>query len=187
MPLAAVRPSDLDVLVKTLAGKLAASTVEGVYRLAATVFKSAIRDRLVTTTPCVDVRLPEKPRREVVPLTVEQVAELADLVPARYRGLIVLGAGCGLRLSEAVGVTVDRVNFLGRMVTVDRQLVTPPKGEPRFGPPKRAASNRMVPLPIVVADVLAFHLQKFGEGPDGLIFTNDRGLPIRRNGFSPIF
>ena len=121
MPLAAVRPSDLDVLVKMLAGKLAPSTVEGVYRLAATVFKSAIRDRIITTTPCLDVKLPEKPRREVVPLTVEQVAELADIVPARYRSLIVLGAGCGLRLSEAVGVTVDRVNFLGRMVTVDRQ------------------------------------------------------------------
>ncbi len=141
MPLAAVRPSDLDVLVKTLAGKLAASTVEGAYRLAATVFKSAIRDRIVTTTPCVDVKLPEKPRREVVPLTVEQVADLAGLVPTRYRGLIVLGAGCGLRLSEAFGVTVDRVNFLGRMVTVDRQLVTPPKSG-RHGSDRPSALRR---------------------------------------------
>lgn len=158
MALSAVRPSDLDVLVKALAGSLAPSTVEGVYRLAATVFKSAIRDRVISTTPCVDVKLPEKPRREVVPLTVDQVADLADLVPKRYRALIVLGAGCGLRLSEAVGVTVDRVDFLRRTVTVDRQLVTPPKGEPRFGPVKRAASNRVVPLPSVVADALAFHL-----------------------------
>jgi hypothetical protein len=92
-PLAAVRPSDLDVLVKSLAGRLAPTTVEGVYRLAATVFKAAIRDRIITTTPCVDVKLPEKPRREVVPLTVSQVAELSDLVPDRYRALIVLGAG----------------------------------------------------------------------------------------------
>ena len=187
LPLVAVRPSDLDVLVKSLAGRLAPTTVEGVYRLAATVFKAAIRDRIITTTPCVDVKLPEKPRREVVPLTVSQVAELADLVPDRYRALIVLGAGCGLRLSEAVGVTVDRVDFLRRTVTVDRQLVTPSKGAPRFGPPKRAASNRVVPLPAVVADALAFHLQKYWEGPDGLIFTNAAGNPIRRNSFSPIF
>jgi len=82
---------------------------------------------------------------------------------------------------------VDRVDFLRRTVTVDRQLVTPTKGAPRFGPPKRAASNRVVPLPAVVADALAFHLQKYGEGPDGLTFTNGRGLPIRRNSFSPIF
>lgn len=128
MQLSAVRPSDLDVLVKSLAGELAPSTVEGVYRLAATVFKSAIRDRIISQTPCVDVRLPEKPRREVVPLTVDQVAELADLVPERYRALIVLGAGTGLRLSEAVGVTVDRTDFMRRTLTVDRQLVTPAKG-----------------------------------------------------------
>ncbi len=134
MPLIAVRPSDLDIMVKKLTGILAPSTVEGVYRLVATVFKSAVRNRIITTTPCVDVKLPEKPRREVVPLAVEQVADLA------------------------VGVTVDRVDFLRRTVTVDRQLVTPPRGEPRFGPVKRAASNRVVPLPAVVADALALHI-----------------------------
>jgi integrase len=84
-------------------------------------------------------------------------------------------------------VTVDRADFLRRTVTVDRQLVTPPTGEPRFGPVKRAASNRIVPLPSVVAEALAFHLQVYGPGPDGLIFTSDRGRPIRRNSFSPIF
>ena len=45
----------------------------------------------------------------------------------------------------------------------------------------------MIPLPGVVADALAFPLQVCGPGPDGLIFTNDRGLPIRRNSFTPIF
>lgn len=74
---------------------------------------------------------------------------------------------------------MDRVDFLRRAVTVDRQLITPSKGDPRFGPVKRAASNRVVPLPTVVADTLAYHLQQYGEGPDRLIFTNDRG---RRSG-----
>ena len=46
-----------------------------------------------------------------------------------------IGLNQGSVSPKRVGVTVDRVNFLGRMVTVDRQLVTPPKGEPRFGPP----------------------------------------------------
>lgn len=180
VPLSAVRPSDLDVLVKRLAGQLAPTTVEGVYRLAASVFKSAIRDRIIAQTPCVDVRLPEKPRREVVPLTVDQVAELADLVPDRYRALVVLGAGTGLRLSEALGVTVDRVQFLNRMVTVDRQLLSPAKGEPRFGPVKRSASNRVVPLPDVVGMELSRHLEEYGEGPAGLFFTNASGRSIYR-------
>lgn len=187
MALSAVRPSDLDVLVKSLAVRLAPSTVEGVYRLAATVFKSAIRDRLITVTPCVDVKLPEKPRSEVVPLTVDQVVELADLMPGRYRAMIVLGAGTGLRLSEALGLTLDRVEFLKRKVNVDRQLVGVADGEPRFGPPKRAASNRVVPLPETVAVSLSHHLEKYGEGPDRLVFTNAKGRSIYRTSFSSIF
>lgn len=185
--LSAVRPSDLDVLVKGLADKLAPSTVESVYRLAATVFKSAIRDRLIAVTPCENVKLPEKPRRDVVPLTVDQVAELADLMPDRYRALVVLGAGTGLRLSEALGLTVDRVAFLEREITVDRQLVRPEDGEPRFGPVKRAASNRVVPLPDTVAYSLSHHLKEYGKGPEGLFFTNAKGKSIYRTSFSSIF
>jgi len=187
MPLNAVRPSDLDRLVKGLSEKLAPSTVIGVYRLAASVFKAAVRDRILGTSPCVDVRLPTKPQREVVPLTPEQVAALAATIPDRYRALVVVGAGCGLRLGEATGLTVDRVDFLRRTVKVDRQLVTPGRGEPWLGPPKRPASNRVVPLPSVVADELAAHLHRCGQGPEGLIFTTARGLPVRRTSFGGTF
>jgi integrase len=187
VPLDAVRPSDLDRFVKGLSDKLAPSTVVGVYRLAASVFKAAVRDRILGISPCVDVRLPAKPQREVVPVTPEQVAVLADTIPHRYRALVVVGAGCGLRLGEATGLTVDRVDFLRRTVKVDRQLITPTRGEPRLGPPKRPASNRVVPLPSVVADELAAHLQRFGHGHEGLIFTTARGLPVRRNSFGGTF
>ncbi len=187
VPLDAVRPSDLDRLVKGLSGKLAPSTVGGVYRLAASVFKAAVRDRVLGISPSVDVRLPANPRREVVPQTPEQVTVLADAIPDRYRALVVVGAGCGLRLGEATGLTVDRVDFLRRTVKVDRQLITPTCGEPRLGPPKRPASNRVVPLPSVVADELAAHLRRFRQGPEGLIFTTARGLPVRRNSFGGTF
>lgn len=187
MPLDAVRPSDLDRLVKGLTDKLAPSTVVGIYRLAASVFKAAVRDRVLGTSPCVDVRLPAEPRREVVPMTPEQVAALAETIPDRYRALVIVGAGCGLRLGEATGLTVDRVDFLRRMVKVDRQLITPGRGEPRLGPPKRPASNRVVPLPSVVADELAAHLHSFGQGPEGLFFTTARGLPVRRTSFGGTF
>lgn len=187
MPLDAVRPSDLDRLVQGLSDKLAPSTVVGVYRLAASVFKAAVRDRILGVSPCVDVRLPANTQREVIPLTPERVAALADTIHDRYRALVVVGAGCGLRLGEATGLTVDRVDFLRRTVKVDRQLITPTRGEPRLGPPKRPASNRVVPLPSVVGDELAAHLRRFGQGPEGLIFTTARDLPVRRNSFGDTF
>jgi integrase len=45
----------------------------------------------------------------------------------------------------------------------------------------------VVPLPSVVADELAAHLQRFGQGREELIFTTARGLPVRRNSFGGTF
>jgi integrase len=39
-------------------------------------------------------------------------------------------------------------------------------------------------LPAVVGEALSAHLARYGPGPDGLIFANDKGLAIRRNRLS---
>ncbi len=88
-------------------------------------------------------------------------------------------AGGGATRTRETRRTLYMAN-VERKITVDRQLIRPEDGEPRFGPVKRAASNRVVPLPSVVADALAFHLQTYGEGPEGLIFTNAKGESIYR-------
>ena len=93
-----------------------------------------------------------------------------------------LAAGTGLRQGEVFGLTVDRVDFLRRQLTVDRQLVTMPDRAPYLAPPKTQASVRVVPLPQVVVDALAAHLAAWPA--DGFIFTSELGTPIRRTAFS---
>jgi len=96
--------------------------------------------------------------------------------------MVTLAAGTGLRPGECFGLTLDRVDFLRRTLTVDRQLVTV-TGHPAFGPPKTAASVRTIPLPRVVVDALGAHLAAHPSGPDGLIFVDPFGRPIRRSWF----
>lgn len=183
-PLAAVRPSEIQAWVKSLSTTLAPGTVELIYRYVSAVFKSAVQDRLITSSPCVGVRLPKAPPKQVVPLATEQVEALVDAMPERYRALLVVAVGTGLRQGEVFGITVDRVDFLRRLLRVDQQLVLLPGREPFLAPPKTAASHRTVPLPQVVVDALAAHMAAFPPGPDGLIFANEKGEPIRRNRFS---
>ena len=109
---------------------------------------------------------------------------LAEAVPERYGALVVLAAGTGLRQGEAFGLTLDRVDFLRRTVTIDRQLVLVPGRVPFHASPKTSASYRTVPLPQVVAEALAEHLRAFPVGPDGLLFTTPRGEALRRTSFS---
>jgi integrase len=93
--------------------------------------------------------------------------------------LVTLGAGTGLRVSEALGVTVDRIDFLRRQLSVDRQLV-----DGKFGPPKTKTSYRTIPLPDIVLDALSHHLAEYPT--DGLVFKNSHGQPIARNRFSDV-
>lgn len=51
-----------------------------------------------------------------VPSSVDTVRQLADTMLERYRAFVILGAGTGVRIGEALGLTVDRVDFLRRSV-----------------------------------------------------------------------
>lgn len=186
-PIGAIRHSEVQGWVRSLADDLAPGTVENVFRTVSAVFRSAVRDRAVPYNPCEGVTLPRRPRVEVVPPTVEEVRVLLESMPARYRVAGVLAAGAGLRQGEALGLTVDRVDFLRRQVRVDRQLVTPDRGEPVLAPPKSEASYRTVSLADVVLEALSAHLADFPAGPYGLVVTYIDGRPVRRNRFGAMW
>lgn len=182
--IAEVRPSHVQALITTCSQTMAPNTVRGIHRIVSAVFAAAVADRAVVSTPCTRrVVVPRAPRNEINPLSVDQVVALVDAAPERYRALVVIGAACGLRFSEAVGLTVDRVDFLRRTITVDRQLL-PGAGGARFGPPKTDSSSRTIPSPQLVVDELAAHLAEHPAGDVGLIFTNIRQHPVKSNTFS---
>lgn len=90
-----------------------------------------------------------------------------------------------MRQGECFGLTVDRIDFLRRTLRVDRQLVLMPSQPAFLAPPKTSASHRTIPLPRVVVEELAEHVRQFPiKHPDGLVFTDDAGRPLRRTAFS---
>jgi integrase len=122
-PIGAIRRSEIQAMVKALDDTLAPATVVLIYRWTVSIFRSAIADRMIVETPCREIKLPNIDKPKVVPLAVETVEALIDAVPDRCRALILLSAGTGVRISEALGVTTDRVDWMRRTVTIDRQLI----------------------------------------------------------------
>jgi len=183
-PVSAVRPSDVQGFVRRLAETHEPSTVRTVYQHVRAVFRAAVADRLIASSPCQRLMLPRVERHLVVPLATEIVMSLADAMPARWAAMVVLMAGTGLRPGEAAGLTVDRIDFLRRTLRVDRQLMRRPAD---FGPPKTAASYRTVPIPQYVLDVLAAHLALFPAGEHGLVFTRPGGRPLNRDHVNVVF
>jgi len=178
--LATILPSDVQTWVRRLESVLSASTIGVAHSIVSSVLRAAVRDRRIVANPCEGTRLPRVQRSQVVPPTTEQVTALRAAMPDELRALATFAAGTGLRQGECLGLTVDRLDFLRRTVTVDRQLMTLPGRAPHHAPPKTAASVRTVPLPSVVLDALAEHLAAHPR--DGLVFTL-AGKPVTRQAF----
>jgi integrase len=178
--LSTIRTSEIQAWVSGL--DLAPSTVSVVYGKLSAVFRAAVEDRLLPHSPCTrSIKLPRPDGHRVVPMSPDQVAAMIDTVGDRYRALLVVLAGTGLRAGEALGLTDDRVDFLRRQIVIDRQLVTNVGSLPTFGPCKTESSVRAIPAPDLVLAELARHFERYGTGTDGLLFTDSKGDPIRRN------
>ena len=191
-PLSSILPSDVQAWVQRLSTNadgrkaLSPSTVAVLHSIVSSVLRSAVRDRRIVVNPCDGTRLPKAQATRVVPPTTEQVTAVREAMPEPLRALVTLAAGTGMRQGECFGLTVDRLDFLRRTVTVDRQLVTIPRQAPFLAAPKTSASVRTVPLPQVVVDALAVHLAAFPAGADGYVFTV-RGEPISRTAFGHLW
>ncbi len=186
-PLTSILPSDIQAWVKRLGAEdkaakrkaLAPSTIGVLHSVVSSVLKSAVRDRRLASNPCAGTRLPKADKKQVVPMTTEQVAAITEAMPDRLRAIVTLAAGTGMRQGECLGLTVDRLNMLRREVVVDQQLLTVVGRTPHLGPPKTAASVRTIPLPEVDVDAFAAHLAAYPAGTDGFVFTLD-GEPVGR-------
>jgi integrase len=176
VPLVKVLPSHVQAWVVDLERRgLAPATVRATAAVLRQVFASAVRDRLVASSPAADVRLPQLASGGPLRLlTSEQVDALAAAVPEHLGALVRFSADTGLRQGEAFALTVDRVDFLRRMATVDRQLV-----DGRHRPVKTPASVRSVPLASATVELLAAHLAARPDFGTGLIFTSATGRPLQ--------
>ena len=113
-------------------------------------------------------------------------------MPEHLRATVLVAAWSGLRQGEVLGLRTHRLDLLGRRddrgrrqppsVYVAEQLQTL-SGPPVLVTPKTKRSERRVPIPGVLVDSLAAHLAAFPAGPEGFVFTNTAGRPLRRNSF----
>lgn len=184
-PLGAIRPTDVQGWVTGLSrgdAPLAPRTVGTVYKVFASILRGAVRDGLLSRTPCDRVTLPEVTRTEVRLLDALQVAALADAMPARWRAMVLVAAGTGLRQGEAFGLCLSRIDWLRRTVTVDQQVTSGTGRAPALTAPKSKASRRVVPAADHVLTALSAHVAEFG--PEEVLFTTPSGSLLRRSHYN---
>lgn len=188
-PLGSIRRTEIEAWIIELGeghGKqkaLAPATVEVIFNYFRSVMLAAERDRLIVHNPASGVRAPKPESRRVVPLEPDEISALIEAVPQKHRGIVVLGAGAGLRRGEALAATNDpalSIDWARRQIFVDRQIVQTSKGI-GFGPPKTAAGVRTVPLADEIVAELGAHVTKYDIEHGALLFERPEGGPVKRS------
>jgi integrase len=187
--------------IKGMEATLAASTIKVVAGWASSVFNAAVDDGIVVRNPFAakSVRRPKVARRKVVPWDLPTVNAVADALGERCATMVYVGAGCAHRQGELFGIALDDVDFLGRIIHVERR-VREVNGQLVYSLPK-GGKQRSVTLPESVGLRLSAHIAEQGTTavtlpwgtPEGepataeLLFTAPGGRPWRRNAFGRLW
>jgi integrase len=186
VPIGKVEHSAVQRWVTELGQRRSRATVAEALRLTSTVLRSAVRDRIIAFNPCEGVRLPKRRREDSADRVIRPEALVNDLlpeVPVRYRALVALAGGTGLRWGECVGLRWRAVDLEGGEVQVVR-VITEVAGQLFAKPyPKSKAGRRTVPMAPYAWQALAEHHGLYTPGRLGEVFTNRLGELPKRTSF----
>jgi len=183
MQLARIRPLDVRKWLAGMATEgLSASRRRQGFTLFGQIMRAAVADGLVATSPCVGIESPSLPQPEPDYLTSEEIDRLVAATPPPWDLLVLILVYGGLRWGEAAALRRSSCNLLRSRLVVAESL-SEVNGVLHFGPTK-THQRRTVSLPSFVRNQLDDHLaNNVGPGEDALVFTTDRGAPVRYSNF----
>jgi integrase len=197
-PLAAIKPGQISEWDRSMVGKLSASTRSVIFAHLRSILSAAVDDERIVRNPCSarSVKQPRPVERLVVPWTLDQVISVRAGVLERYRAMVDVGGGGGLRQGEVFGLAEDDLDLDGGWLHVVRQ-VKRVRSRLVFGLPKNDRA-RSVPLPASVGLRLRAHMKEWPptsvtlpwEDPFSdklvtvrLVFATARGGAVNRSNF----
>ncbi|MEU0424248.1 site-specific integrase [Streptomyces canus] len=160
-PLGSFKPEHIREWVAALESSVPGSYGRIIYANVRAALSAAVDDGYLSRNPVSarSVKPPALEPKRVVPWSAERVFAVQAAMPERYRSMVDLGAGCGMRQGEILGIAVDAIDFESDTLHVVQQLKLS-RSKPVFALPK-GGKTRDVPLPGPVADALRAHMKQF--------------------------
>jgi len=192
-PIGKILPSTIQEWVTTaVAGGLSPRSVKKYHVMLSSIFKRAVRDRIIAFNPCEETELPKIIARQTRTITPEEYRRILDAIPDRFKDLLVTDIQTGLRWGELIALRPRHVDFLRRTITVQETIVEVSKKHSPTGQrmivkayPKND-KPRVLGVRQDLLDLLAARITRLGLGRDDLLFPSTEtagGNPLSRNTF----
>jgi len=163
-------------------------TIDKIHTAFHAALEHAMRLGMINRNPAHFVRPPKIPPKEMAILTDSQVcAFLVTLQGHRWEALFHLAIVTGARQMELLGLKWTDVDWVRKVLKIERQLERPDGNGVQFSPPKTKNGRRTINLGKRSMEILRIHHEKqqqlrkeAGEiwSEHGLIFTTNNGTPI---------
>ncbi len=180
--LSAIRPSTVQAWISSLTS-LQSSTAKTTFNYVRKALEAATDDGLIAWNPCKasSVTPPRPEARKMDVWSAEQVKAMRDAIDARYRPILDLGAGLGLRPGEIYALGIHDIDWfrgsvmLRRQVKIVRSPVTNKKSWV-FALPK-GAKERHMPVSRELLLDLSEYLERFPAQEVTLPWKTPEGPP----------
>lgn len=146
------------------------STIIESWGTLSSILQAAVDDEKIPRNPCLakTVRPPSKPERKARAWSRERVMAVRAGLDDRFKVMVDLGVGAGLRQGEVLGLSIGDIEedliHVRRQVRIvrNRLVYSLPKG----------GKTRTVPLPKYLAERIAEHVESFPPAEVTLPWTN---------------
>ena len=193
LPMAKILPSTVQGWVTlAVAEGLSARSVVKYHVMLHSIFKRAVRDRVIAFNPCADTELPKVIARKTRMVSPEEFDRLLSAIPTRWQPLVLTAIETGMRWGELIALRPRHIDFLRRTFTVEETIVEvskklSPTGERMIVKPyPKNDEPRTIRVGQDLLDVLAARAQELGLSQDDLLFPSTEvpgGNPVSRNTF----
>jgi len=155
---------------------LKATTVKSHLVKLNTIFKYAIKNRIIKDNPIFDITIPADKSKKDVKIKALSKAEIDDLlnkiiIPRHYY-MSLIAVTCGVRLGELLALKWSDINEKDLTLIINKQWKLMKREPETYGEGivKRPNSNRIVPIPAATMDKLKKYKSSYPIAISGRLF-----------------
>jgi integrase len=119
-----IKTPHLRLFVADLEKRMAPSSVHDIWSYLSSILQAAVEDELIAKNYCKakTIRLPKMPERKVRPWERDRINTVRAALPSRFRAMVDVGVGAGLRQGEVFGLATEDIDQEAGVLHVRRQV-----------------------------------------------------------------